>query len=181
MSKDNHDEIGAAPPQAQLIEMAMAHWMSRIVYTAVSLGVCDQLARGPQTADELSVPTKTHAPSLYRFLRTLASLGMMAEDDAHRFSLTPLGEALREGAPGAARATILTVASDWWAHGFEQLPYSIQTGKSGFEKILGMPVFDWLAKNPEMASLFSQTMVGIHGGSRPPSRVPTTFLFSRRS
>jgi hypothetical protein len=30
-----------------------------------------------------------------------------------------------------------------------------------------MPVFDWLAKHPEEASLFSETMVGFHGAEPP--------------
>src|SRR6185369_345273 len=73
----------------------------------------------------------------------------------------------KTGATGAARATILTVASDMWVQGVGQLLYSVQTGKSGFEKLLGMPIFDWLAKNPDEASLFSETMIGIHGGEPP--------------
>src|SRR5262249_45179574 len=118
----------------------------------------------------------THAPSLYRLMRTLASLGILTEDATHRFALTPLGDALKTGAPGSARATILTVANDTWVRGFGQLLYSVQTGKSGFEKLLGMPVFDWLAKNPEEASLFSETMVGIHG--EEPAAVAAAYDFS---
>jgi hypothetical protein len=119
------------------------------------------------SAEQLAERTATHAPSLYRLMRTLASLGILTEDAAHRFALTPLGEALKTDAPGSARATILTLASDWWMRGFAQLLYSVQTGKPGFEKHLGMPVFDWLAQNPEEASLFSQTMVGFHGAEPP--------------
>ena len=33
-------------------------------------------------------------------MRTLASLGVLTEDDSRRFALTPLGEALKTGAPG---------------------------------------------------------------------------------
>jgi hypothetical protein len=51
--------------------------------------------------------------------------------------------------------------------GFGQLPYSVRTGESGFERHLGMPIFDWLARNPADASLFSETMVGFHGGEPP--------------
>ena len=157
----------APPPHTQLVQMAMAHWMSHIVYAAAKLNLADHLAQGPKTAEALAGPTATHPQSLYRLMRTLASLGILTEDATHHFALTPLGEALKTGAPGAARATILTLADEMWVRGVAQLLYSVQTGKSGFEKLLGMPLFDWLAKNPEEASLFSQTMVGIHGGEPP--------------
>ena len=78
-----------------------------------------------------------------------------------------MGEALETDVPGSIRATILTLASDMWVRGFGQLLYSVQTGKSGFEKLLGMPIFDWLAQHPEEASMFSETMIGIHGGEPP--------------
>lgn len=164
------------PPHAQLVQMATAHWVSHIVYVAAKLNLADHLAQGPKSADALAVQTSTHAPSLYRLMRTLASLGILTENATHQFALTPLGEALKTGAPGAARATILTMANETWVQATAQLPYSVQTGKSGFEKLLGMPIFDWLAKNPEKASLFSETMVGIHGGEPP--AITATYDFS---
>src|SRR6187551_3055011 len=92
------------PPHAQVIQMALGHWVSQTVHVAAKLGLADLLAGGPKSAEELAGPTSTHVPSLYRLMRTLASLGMMSEDAQHRFALTPLGEALRSGAPGSARA-----------------------------------------------------------------------------
>ncbi len=147
--------------------MALAYCTSRIVYIAAKLGLADHLAEGPKTADALAGPTGTHAPSLYRLMRALASLGILTEDTTHQFALTSLGEALRTRAPGSAHATILTLAGDWMWRGWEQMLYSVQTGKSGFEKSLGMPIFDWLAMNPEEASLFSETMIGVHGAEPP--------------
>jgi hypothetical protein len=147
--------------------MAMGHWVSRILYAAAELNLADHLADGPKGADELAAPTRMHAPSLYRFMRSLANLGILSESAGRRFALTPLGEALKTGAPGSARPSILTIASDWWVRGFSELPYSVQTGKSGFERALGMPIFDWLAKNPDAASLFSETMIGFHGAEPP--------------
>jgi hypothetical protein len=155
------------PAYAQLIQMGMAHWVSHIVYVAAKLSLADHLAKGAMDAEQVAGLTATDAASVYRLMRTLASLGILAEDSAHRFALTPLGEALKTGAPGSARATILTMASDWWMRGFGQLLYSVQTGKPGFEKHLGMPIFDWLAKHPEEASMFSETMVGFHGAEPP--------------
>jgi hypothetical protein len=176
MTENQRDAVESVPPHAQLVQMAMSHWVSHIVYVAAKLGLADLLGHGPMSADDLAGPTATHAPSLYRLMRTLASLGMMSEDAGHRFALTPLGEALRADAPGCARATILTIASEWWMRGFGQLLYSVQTGRPGFEKHLGMPIFDWLAKNPEQASMFSETMVGFHGAE--PAAVTAAYDFS---
>ena len=164
------------PPHAQLVQMAHAHWVSHIVYVAAKLSLADHLANGPKSADEIAGKTGTHAPSLYRLMRTLANLGILTEDAKHCFVLTALGDALKTGAPGSARATILTVASEWWVRGFGQLLYSVETGKSGFEKALGMPIFDWLANHPEDASLFSETMIGIHGAE--PAAVAAAYDFS---
>ena len=170
------NDSSTPPPHAQLVQMGMAHWVSHIVYVAAKLGIADHLAKGPMNAELLAGVTATHAPSLYRLMRTLASLGVLTEDADHRFALTPLGEALQTGAPGAARATILTLASDWWMRGFGHLLYSVQTGKPGFEKHLGMPIFDWLAKNPDEASMFSETMVGFHGAE--PAAIAAAYDFS---
>jgi hypothetical protein len=163
MPTNDHDGTDAPPPHAQLIQMATAYWASRLLYVATRLGIADLLADGAKTAESLAESTRTHPRSLYRVMRTLASLGLMTESAGHRFALTPLGAALVSGAPGAARATILTLGGDWAWHGFENLQYSVETGKSGVEKALGEPIFDWLGKHPEDASLFTQTMIGFHG------------------
>ena len=157
----------AAPPHAQLIQMGMGYWVSRIVYAAAKLGLADHLAGGPKSAAELAGPTRTHAPSLHRLMRTLASLGILSEDVNHRFGLTFLGDALKTGAPGSARATILSLASDWWWRGWEPFLYCVETGKTGMEKALGMTGFEYLAKHPQEASYFNEAMIGFHGAEPP--------------
>jgi hypothetical protein len=166
----------APPPHVQLIQTGTAYWASRVVYAAAELGLADQLAGGPKSALELAGPMSAHAPSLHRLMRTLASLGLLAERDAQRFALTAVGEALRTGAPGSAKAALLTTGSDWCLNAFENIIYSIQTGRTGFEKTQGMPFFDFLARHPEDASLFSETMVGFHG--QEPPAVAAAYDFS---
>ena len=96
----------AVPAHVQLIQMCAGAWVAAAVHAAAKIELADHLADGPRTATELAVRTGSHAPSLYRFLRTIASLGILTEAADERFSLTPLGEALKTGAPGAARSTL---------------------------------------------------------------------------
>jgi len=155
----------ALPPEAQIVEMVMAQFVTRLVHLAVTLKLPDHVAGGPKTAEELAPLTGTLAPALYRVMRTLASLGLFTEDHAHRFALRPLGEALKSGTP--SYATALIMGGDLVARAFDNLLYSVQTGKTGFQKSFGVPLFDWLAGHPADASLFHQTMVGIHGMEPP--------------
>ena len=157
----------ALPPHVQLIQMAAASWVSAVVYAAAKLGLADHLAAGPRSAVELAGPTGTHAPSLHRLMRTLAGLGILTERDAQRFALTPLGEALRTGAPGSARSTLMAFCGPAFWHSWEEILFSLQTGKTGFEKALGMPLFEYLASRPDEASHFSEAMVGYHGAEPP--------------
>lgn len=155
------------PPHAQLIQMGSAALVSAIIYAAAKLGIADHLATGAKSAVELAGPTGTHAPSLHRLLRSLAGFGILTECDGQRFALTPLGEALQSGAPGSARATLLTVCGPLFWNSWGEIIYSLETGKPSFEKAFGMPMFDYLAQHPEEASLFSETMVGFHGAEPP--------------
>ncbi len=154
---------GVAPPHAQLIQMATAYWVSRAVYAAAKLDLADHLAGGPKSAADLAVPTSTHGPSLHRLMRALASLGVLSEDTDQRFALTALGEGLRRGATGSARATILALAGNWWWRGWEHILHSLETGETGMERASGTTVFDYLAHEPQEASYFNDAMIGFHG------------------
>jgi hypothetical protein len=171
-----NSESEVVPPHAQLIQMGMASLVSAIVYAAAKLSIADHLASGAKSAVELSEPTGTHAPSLHRLLRSLAGLGILTEREGQRFALTPLGEALQSGAPGSAHASVLTLCGPIFWNSLGEFIYSLETGKPSFEKAFGMPVFDYLARHPEAASAFSETMVGFHG-AEPPA-VAKAYAFS---
>jgi hypothetical protein len=171
------DQPATLPFAAQLIQFAAASWVAPVLYAAAKLGIADHLAAGPRSAAELAAPTGTHAPTLHRLLRTLASLGILTERGEQRFALTPLGEALATGAPGSARATLLAFCSPALWRSWEEIVYALETGKTGFEKVHGMPMFDYLAAHPAEASHFSEAMVGFHG-AEPPA-VARAYDFSR--
>jgi hypothetical protein len=176
MNCDRETRGVAVLPHTQLVEMATAYWVSRILYAAAKLGLADRLGSGPMSAADLARDTLTHEPSLYRLMRAVASLGILCEDANHRFALTSLGEALKSGAAGSARATILALSGEWWWRGWEHILYCLETGETGMEKEFGTTVFNYLAQHPQDASHFNEAMIGFHGAE--PVAVAAAYDFS---
>ncbi len=136
----------------------MGHMASRVIFVAAQLGVADLLAEGGQSVAALASRTRTHAPSLQRLLRALASLGVLDETEPGRFALTPLGAPLRTGVPGSVRNLALMFGSERSWKSWGDLLYSVQTGSSAAQHIYGMNGFEYFAANPEQAAIFNQAM-----------------------
>ncbi len=157
----------AVPPHVQIIQMATGCWVSRLVCTAASIRLADHLANGPKSAADLAGATATSPRALHRFMRALASFGILTQRADNTFALTPLGDALRSDAAGSARSTVLAMSGQWMWKAWGEFQYSVETGKTAMEKVFGMPVFDYLAQHPQEAAQFSEAMVGIHGAEPP--------------
>ena len=61
-----------------LRDLVNGYRASQAIHVAVVLGVPDELADGPRSVEELAETTGTHDDSLYRLLRALASVGVLA-------------------------------------------------------------------------------------------------------
>ncbi|MFI8084986.1 methyltransferase [Kitasatospora sp. NPDC086009] len=155
---------GAADPEARyrrssafLIDEALGFLFPAALRAAADVGVADHLADGPRTPAELATTTGLDARSLHRVLRLLATRGVVAEDDAGRFTLTDAGQALRSDVPCSARTAVqmLTDRTMWQPAG--ELTSCLTEGTASFEAIFGMPFFDWFAQDARTAAVF-------HGG-----------------
>lgn len=145
------------PPQIALLQMVTGYWVSQSIYVAARLGIADLLQTGAKTSDELAREVGAHGPTLYRVLRALAGLGIFAEDENRRFSLTPLAEPLRTG-PNSLRAMAIHMIEEasWDAWG--KLLESVRTGEAGFKLAHGMEVFPYYAAHPESMEPFNEAM-----------------------
>jgi O-methyltransferase len=161
------DRQSDVPVHVEMIRMATGHWLATLVYVAAKIGLADHLVAGPRSAEDLSGPTGLNPRALHRFMRTLASFGILTQGDDDRFTLTELGATLREGAPGSVRSTVLTMGGPLMTRSFDEFEYSLATGKPAAEKVFGKNIFDYLAEHPDEAARFSESMVGIHGGEPP--------------
>jgi len=146
----------------QLSHLMSGYWYTQAIHVAARLKLADLLKDGPKTAGELAQAAVTQARPLYRLLRALASVGIFAEDEQHRFSLTPMAECLRSDRPGSQWSmAILRGGLQYEAWG--QLLHSVQTGQSAFEKLHRTPLFEYFSENPEQGKLFDAAMTGVHG------------------
>jgi hypothetical protein len=127
---------------------------------AAKLGIADLLKDSPKSCDELATATGTNAPSLYRLLRALASLGVFAETQPNHFSLTPLAACLQSDVPDSIRAYVILRGEEQY-RAWGDLLHGVQTGGSSFEHIYGMNLFDYLAQNPESAKIFDESMTNL--------------------
>ncbi len=149
-------------PQDQMARMITGYWISQMIHVAARLRLADLLAGGPRTIDELAQDTGTHARSLYRLLRALASVGVCSEDHEGRFTQTPLSECLRSDVPGSQRAMAIMMGEEHY-HCWGDLLESIRTGETAFDRLYGQPIFAYLSEHPEHAQIFDAAMTAIHG------------------
>ena len=145
------------PPSFALFRMVTGYYVSRAIYVVAKLGIADHLSEGPRRVDDLAAATGTHAPSLKRVLRLLASVGVFTEEADSRFALTPIGACLRAGVPGSMRAAALLfggVTQQAWG----DLQRSVETGEPAFRRVFGMDLFDYMAQHPDEAANFDAAM-----------------------
>ena len=150
-----------APPQFAMLQMITGFWVSRTIYVAAKLGLADLVKDGPKTANELAEMTGTHAPSLYRVLRALASVGVFAEDDQLRFANTPLSETLRSDVPGSLRAFGMVELGQEHFPAWGNLMHSVKTGEIAFDNLYKQNTWEYYAQNPEDAHNFNESMKGL--------------------
>jgi orsellinic acid C2-O-methyltransferase len=149
----------AAPPSLALYQMAVGHYFSRALCLAVKLGLADLLKDDARHYSDLAAATETHAPSLNRMLRLLASAGVFVEHDGGKFALAPLGQYLRADVPGSVRFTMLLFAGDGVQDAWRELEYCVRTGNPAFKRNApDATPFSQIDQNPQMAAVFDEAM-----------------------
>jgi hypothetical protein len=152
------------PPDAILFDLMFGAIVERSIYVAAQLGVADEIGDDAKTAAELAGATGTHADSLYRLLRLLASYGCFEESSDQRFRNTPLSDLLRSDSPTSMRDFVLMIANDWNWQTIASLGHSVATGKLAFENAFGMTTWEYFEANPEEGALFNRAMTSVSSG-----------------
>jgi SAM-dependent methyltransferase len=96
------------------------------IRVAGDLCLADQLGDGPGALEDLAAATGTHAPSLRRVLRALATSGVFCEVEPDRFALSPLAELLRSDREPSLRDALRFVPAD--VRAWSSYEHDVRTG-----------------------------------------------------
>ena len=155
-------EITGAPaavdPSQLVFQIATGYIASTALYVAARLRIADHLASGARAADDLARETGANSDALYRVLRALASLGIFEEVSPRVFVNNAPSDTMKSGAPGSIYDMALWIADPFHFRVYAEAMHSVTTGLSAVEKAVGVPVFEYFPRNPELSEVFNNAM-----------------------
>jgi hypothetical protein len=146
-----------SPESGYLMAIANGYCRTQLLAVAARLGVADHLAGGPRSAEELAAATDAKPEPLRRVLRGLTCMGVFAQEEDGRFSLTDLSQPMRTDFPGSVRSALVLFGEDNYAP-VGQLLHAVRTGEVPFDHANGRPYHQWLDGDPERAETFAAAM-----------------------
>ena len=164
-------EHPAAPPDPAVIEhlfqLGTGYMVSAALGVATQLGIPEQLADGPRSSADLAKATGANEDALYRVLRALAMVGVFAETAPRTFALTPASNLLRPGVPGSIHDLTLWLCDSFHFRIYAETMHSVKTGETVGEKVVGMPVFEYFEREPEISARFNNAMTNFSASVVP--------------
>jgi hypothetical protein len=150
--------------------------LSAALGVAAKLDIADKLATGSRTAAELAGEANCDGDALYRVLRLLAGVGVFEEKPGRRFALNAAADTLRRDAPGSLRSLVAWLCEPFHFQVYAETLHSVRTGTPAADKVVGGPLFEHFARDPELSEIFNEAMTGISAMVVP--AVLETFDFS---
>jgi SAM-dependent methyltransferase len=153
----NSEQAPELPPAWQFHQLMTAYYVPQAIYVAAQLGLADQLASHPHSADELARVTGTNPAALNLLLYALSSVGIFAATPDGIWRLTPLATYLQSDTPHSQRGWALfhgNIGYRTWA----ELRHTIDTGAAMFARAFGADFYSYMATHPEIAAEWDTAM-----------------------
>jgi hypothetical protein len=146
-------------PQNHVMDLIFGRWRSQVLYTGVSLGVFDVLGEQPLPASAVAERLGLDGGLSYRLLRALASLEVLSEDEARRFTPTPAGALLRSDHPQTLRGVTLLEEGPHHYSLWKHLPDMVRSGEqNAFVREFGRMAFEHAVEDETYAEVFNDAM-----------------------
>lgn len=150
------DEVTAA--QQLLSQLLFGKQLFYCLSGVARLGVADHMDSEPKPVEAIAAAVGAHAPSLYRAMRALASVGVFREESGRKFALSRAGALLKSDVPGTPRYFAMMFGDEWTARAYGRIADVLRTGQDGVTQAYGKDVFDLLTEQPEQLATFQAAM-----------------------
>jgi ubiquinone/menaquinone biosynthesis C-methylase UbiE len=164
--RDKASDVNPALLHKKMLQLLSSLWVTRAVGTFARLGLADVMEDGVEDHAAIAAARGLVPDRVYRLLRALSTLGIVAESTRGRFVLTPLGRLLGSHSPNNTRTTAIFL-NDYFADMWTHLDDALTGERTAFEALKGAPFFDWLAQHPDEARRFNRMMLEVHGPETP--------------
>jgi hypothetical protein len=139
----------------ELKNMFTEHWKFLAVNAACKLNLFDVL-ENPKSVNELSQSLQANAPTLLHLLNALYSFGYLQKIN-NQYALSEKSELLTETYPDSLKYACMNWAGEHLT-AWQNIDYSVLTGKSAFENLYKSNFFDYLDKHPEKLNAYHKAM-----------------------
>jgi SAM-dependent methyltransferase len=142
----------------------MSYWPARALMAGVELGIFDQLARAPQTAEQVAVSLRLNPDATRRLLQAFAAMGLLEQQGGAYRNGAMVSAELVKGSPRYIGGIAQHHAENLWPL-WSHLPTAIREGRPVLREAFGgeSDPFAMLAQNTEGLATF---LAGMEAGAK---------------
>ena len=153
------------PTPEHILQIGLGFWPSKVLLSAIEMGVFTELAHGPEPLETLRGRLGLHARAAHDFLDTLVALGFLQRQNG-KYANTPATDLFLDRKKPSYMGGILEMANHrlypFWGH----LTEALRTGMPQNEARTGdTPLFEALYADPARLKEFLGAMSGISRGA----------------
>ncbi|MGB3351895.1 MAG: methyltransferase [Mycobacterium sp.] len=147
------------PPQIAMLDLGEGVGGVQVAAAIAELGIADVLAEGPMTAPQIAARIECDEETTHRLLRGAVACDLCTMDRrTGAVKLTRMGAVLRSDHPASLRAWMRYKGMRSTVDAWGGLAASVRSGRSAFELVHGVSVWEWFAAHPDEQRVFASTM-----------------------
>lgn len=154
---------------SKIMQVGMGFWASKVLLTAVNIGLFTRLGRGPANAEKLKTKLGLHDRGLYDFLDTLVALGFLERKglrDSAVYRNAPDVDLFLDKNKATYMGGILEMSNNRLYGFWDNLEEALRTGQPQNEAKAGdRPFFEVLYSDEKRLREFVQAMGSVQTGN----------------
>lgn len=157
--------MSTTPNPTRLLALATGFWSSKVLLSAVELGLFTTLGRGPMAGEDIGRTLGLHPRSSRDFLDALVSLGLLLRDEDGLYANTPETAAYLDAAEPTAIVGFMEMCAHRLYPFWGKLTPALRSGRAQNESDGDADFFAKIYADPARLKSFLQAMTGISRGA----------------